>query len=116
MIIERLKVNKVDLPKFICAFVLLNALPPSYSNIVVLCLQTTATDKLDFKTIQNAVQLEFEHKHPIVANRLTAVKRKGPDPAFQQQRNQQPARPSGSGSGALQDSSNQNNKGKGKLR
>jgi len=47
---------------------------------------------------------------------MTAIKRKGPDPALQQQRNQQPAHPSGSGSTVPQGSSNPNNKGKGKPR
>ena len=88
-IFERLKANNVDFPKLICAFLLLNVLPTPLQSIATIQLQTEAKDDLDFQEIRQHVLTEYERKGNMTANKLSAVKRKGPDPNYQQQKKKQ---------------------------
>jgi len=50
-LMECLKANQVDLPKFLCAFFLLHALPSSLGAVATVQLQTVAATDLDFQSI-----------------------------------------------------------------
>ena len=50
-LIEHLKANQVDLPTFLCAFLLLNALPSSLGAVAIVQLQTVTATDLDFQFI-----------------------------------------------------------------
>ena len=114
-LMERLKANQVDLPKFLRAFLLFHALPSSLGAVVTVQLQTVAATDLDFQSIRSVVQLESERKTPSLAHRLSAVKHKGPaDPSFQQQKKHN--RSSAPAPEAPSGSSDYKGKGKGKTR
>ena len=50
-LMERLKANQVDLPKFLRAFLLFHALPSSLGAVATVQLQTVAATDLDFQSI-----------------------------------------------------------------
>ena len=65
-LMERLKAN--HLPKLLCAFLLLHALPSSLGAVATVQLQTVAATDLDFQSIRSVVQLESERKTPSLAH------------------------------------------------
>jgi hypothetical protein len=86
---ERLKAQNVDIPKVLRALILLNAIPPTLQSVVSVTLQTKDTGELSFDDIRNDISTIYEQTvrgaNPN-ANKLSAVKRKGPDPLYSKQR------------------------------
>ena len=85
-IFEHLKVNNANFPKLIRALLLLNVLSTPLQSIATIQLQTKAKDDLDFQEIWQHILTEYEHKGNMSANKLSAIKHKGPD---QQQKKKQ---------------------------
>ena len=109
---ERLSQAKVQIPSFAQAMILLSKLPPSMDNIAQLMNAIDDVKELKVEIIRRQVILHWEQRNGrkgntsngANANKLSAIKRKQPDPPFQQQQQRQ------NGSSSAQ------NKGKGKHR
>ena len=92
----RLATNQVVIAPQLQALVLLSALPAKWDSIAQLFMQRTDLNHaLTFSNVRAAITQEYERQgRPIdkSAHKLSAVKRKGPDPAHcqQQQPQQQP--------------------------
>src|SRR3978361_377878 len=79
---ERLTTEQVELPAFVQAMTLLNAITQSWDNIASTLLQTHDTDTLTFKIIRDQVNSEWHRRHAGPSNNATktsAVKRTGDD-------------------------------------
>jgi hypothetical protein len=76
------------------AMILLAALPPKWDSVVQMFFQrTNLAAALTFPNVRKAIIFEYEHHGQPTdqsVNKLSAVKRKGPDPAHRQQQQQQP--------------------------
>jgi len=98
---ERLCTQEVDIPVTLCALILLNAIPPMLQTVVSVALQTNKTADLNFIDIHNNVTTVYEQTVQGNPNthKLSAVKCKGADPQYNQQRSKkfqshdQPDRP-----------------------
>ncbi len=86
---ERLRAQNVDIPNNLRALILLNAIPPSMQTVVQVQLQTTPTAQLNFADIRYDVSTIYEQsvRGNNNAHKLSAVKRKGGDPQYNQQKN-----------------------------
>jgi hypothetical protein len=99
---ERLNAQNVAIPPTLRALILLNAIPSTLQTVVSVQLQTNGTDELRFDDIRNDINTIYEQtvrgNHPN-AHKLSAIKRKGGDPQYNQQRSKkfqsadQPDRP-----------------------
>src|SRR5258708_15539637 len=99
---ERLRAQRVDIPNNLRALILLNTIPPSLQTVVSVTLQTSTTEELNFDDIRNDINMIYEQTvrggNPNV-HKLSAIKRKGNDPQYNQQRSKkfksadQPDRP-----------------------
>ena len=85
---ERLRAQEVDIPLTLCALILLNAIPPTLQTVVSVALQTNETADLNFTNIRNDVTTVYEQmaRGNPNAHKLSAIKRKGADPQYNQQR------------------------------
>jgi len=85
--VEHLSENGMDLPKGLVAMILLSAIPAKWDHLAFILKDETDVAGLDVDEICQALQAEWDqHAHPQpLANRLTAVKRKGPGPSYQKQ-------------------------------
>ena len=84
---ERLKANGVDIPKLLRVMLLFNVLPPSLQTVATVQLQTQDKDDLDFLSVRDDIVIMYEHiSRGHSANKISAVKRKGGDPSFHQQK------------------------------
>src|SRR5258707_3179029 len=107
---KHLHAQHVDIPNNLRALILLNAIPPSLQTVISVTLQTSTTEELNFDDICNDVNTIYKQTvrggHPN-AHKLSAIKRKGNDPQYNQQRSKkfqsadQPDRPQ---QGSLKDS------------
>ena len=88
----RLATNNVNIAQQLQALILLSALPAKWDSIVQLFMQRNdLANALTFANVRAAITQEYERQgRPIdkSAHKLSAVKRKGPDPSHRQQ--QQP--------------------------
>ena len=89
--LDRLHANSIELSDFIKAMLLLNALPPSLSQVTTIALQTQSTTDMQFGSLRSDIITEYERKTLPSANKLSAVKRKGPDPSYRSQKRFQPS-------------------------
>ena len=85
---ERLRAQDVQIPANLRALILLNAVPSSLQSVVTVTLQTTETANLTFESIRDDITTIYEQTtcNTPNAHKLSAVKRKGGDPQFSQQR------------------------------
>ena len=96
---ERLHAQQVDIPPTLRALILLNAIPTSLQSVVSVQLQTNATADLNFDDILCTIYEQTARGNNPNTHKLSAVKRKGADPHYNQQRNKkfqssdQPDRP-----------------------
>jgi len=94
----RLTTNSLTLPNNLQALLLLASLPPKWDSIAQLYLQhTDLATMLTFNNVRAAVKQEYERSNRPVdssAQKLSAVKHKGPDPSYcpQQQPQAGPSR------------------------
>lgn len=102
---ERLKDNGVDVPTSVIALIMMWKIPPGMETVAHLHAQTEKVSNLDVASIRASIIHSWEHrnghKKSVPQNdvrKLSAVKRKSPDPKFKQQQQ----RPSG-GSSAQND-------------
>ena len=115
---HRLHANNVPLSEFIRSMLLLNALPQSLQTVTTIALQVHNAQELNFTDIRNDVITEWERKALPSANRLSAVKRKGPDPSYRSQQRRfepsaQPDRAPAEGSSNRGNSNRGRGKGRG---
>ena len=89
--LDRLHANNIELSDFIKAMLLLNALPPSLSQVTTIALQTQSTTDMQFGSLRGDIITEYERKTLPSANKLSAVKCKGQDPSYQSQKRFQPS-------------------------
>ena len=85
---ERLGAQSVAIPNNLHTLILLNAIPPSLQTVVSVQLQTNTLAQLNFADIRNDIQTIYEQSirgNPN-AHKLSAVKRKGGDPQYSQQK------------------------------
>jgi hypothetical protein len=88
-----------DLPDTLQAMILLAALPPKWDSIAQLFFQcANLAQVLTFQNVRKAIIQEYERhgwSTDQSANKLSAVKRKGPDPSYhpKQQPHQQQSQP-----------------------
>jgi len=94
----RLTTNSLTLPDNLQALLLLESLPPKWDSIAQLYLQCTdLATTLTFANVRAAVKQEYERSNRPVdssAQKLSAVKRKGPNPSYRPQQQQPQAGPS----------------------
>jgi len=85
---KRLHAQEVEIPATLRTLILLNAVPPTLQTVVSIALQTNATADLNFNDIHNDVTTVYEQtvRGNPNAHKLSAVKRKGADPQYNQQR------------------------------
>jgi hypothetical protein len=87
---EQLRAQQVVIPDILRVLILLNAIPSSLQSVISVTLQTKVTNQLTFDDIRNDVNTIYEQMvrgSCPNANKLSAVKRKGADPQYNQQRN-----------------------------
>jgi hypothetical protein len=91
---RRLNNSPLQLSQTLQAMILLAALPPKWDSVAQMFFQRTdLANALTFENVRKAIVYEYErHGRPTdqSANKLSAVKRKGPNPAHHQQQQQQP--------------------------
>jgi hypothetical protein len=89
----RLGANSLTLPDNLQALLLLASLPSKWDSVAQLFMQRTdLTTSLTFTNVRAAVTQEYERSNRPVdssARKLSAVKRKGPDPNYRPQQQQQ---------------------------
>jgi len=94
---SRLAANTMAIPDSLQGLVLLAALPAKWDSIAQLFMQRpNIAQQLTFANVQAAIVAEYERSgRPIdrTAHKLSAVKRKGPDPTYRQQHYQQQSQP-----------------------
>ena len=88
--LDRLHANSIELSDFIKAMLLLNALPPSLSQVTTIALQTQFTTDLQFSGLRSDIITKYKRKTLPSTNKLSAVKRKGQDPSYRSQKRFQP--------------------------
>ncbi|KAJ2935690.1 hypothetical protein H1R20_g1403, partial [Candolleomyces eurysporus] len=96
LLVSRMKAASVDIPEKILAMQLVAIMPPTYSNIVPLMVADINKKELTIEKVKSYMLTEWERKQKpgkkAVANRISAVQRKGNAPLFhQQQKASQPA-------------------------
>jgi hypothetical protein len=95
----RLASNNLPVAEPFPGLILLAALPPKWDSVAQLFMQrTNLQQQLTFANVRAAITQEYERANRPVdrsANKLSAVKRKGPDPSYQHQqpRHQQQQQP-----------------------
>jgi hypothetical protein len=89
---NRLATNNLSLTARLQGLMLLAALPNKWDNVAQLFMQCTdLSTSLTFANVRTAVKQEYEHAvRPVdsSARKLSAVKRKGPDPSYRPQQPQ----------------------------
>ena len=93
---DRLEANKASVPKEIQAMILLAKLPTAMDSIAQIVNQKVDLNDLDFDEIRRMIILSWEQRSGrrntsshSNANKISAIKRKQPDPQFRQQHQQQ---------------------------
>jgi len=90
----RLALNNFPIADSLQGLMLLAALPNKWDSIVQLFMQrSNLAQVLTFSNVRAAIIQEYERSHRPVdrsANKLSAVKRKGPDPHYRQPQQSQP--------------------------
>jgi hypothetical protein len=91
-LLGRLGDTPIELPETLQAMILLAALPPKWDSVAQLFFQcANLATALTLPNVRKAIIQEYEchgRQTDHSANKLSAVKRKGPDPAHRQQQQQ----------------------------
>src|SRR5271170_3297385 len=89
-LLERLRANGVILADYVQGMILLGAIPLKWDHVAAMYLQNTPTmAAVTFATVRTAIMAEFERvarPSAHVADKISAVKRKGKSPTFHEQR------------------------------
>src|SRR5277367_1546925 len=89
-LLERLRANGVILADYVQRMILLGAIPLKWDHVAAMYLQNTPNIAgVTFATVRTAIMAEFERvacPSAHVADKISAVKRKGKSPTFQEQR------------------------------
>ena len=94
LLLDWLHENKVEVPKFIKAMILISVIPKKWDTIVTLILQETDLKKITFDLVVNKIIAEHERTtNSGNLNKFSAIKRKGKNPQYNQQRQQKPPAP-----------------------
>jgi hypothetical protein len=86
---ERLNAQNVTIPPTLRTLILLNTIPSTLQTVISVQLQTNGTDELKFDDIRNDINTIYEqmvHRNHPNAHKLSAIKQKGGDPQYNQQR------------------------------
>ena len=98
--LERLKANGVTIPDYVQGMMLLNAIPDDWDHVAAYYVQTTtAIANVSFTAIRTAILAEHDRlggtrqNQSHIADKISAVKRKGQSPRFsnQSRANHEPA-------------------------
>ena len=90
----RLADNDVEIPKHLQTMIIMAKIPPSMETVAQMACQAESIDKLQVHRIRRSIMLAYEQKrkggnNQQWANKLSAVKRAGDPPQFQQQQQNQ---------------------------
>src|SRR5277367_1378160 len=89
-LLERLRANGVILAEYVQGMILLGVIPLKWNHVAAMYLQNTPNMAVvNFNGVCTAIMAEFEHvarPSAHVADKISAVKRKGKSPTFQEQR------------------------------
>ena len=90
--LERLRANQVVIPDYVQGMMLLNAIPDEWDHVAAYYVQTTqAVANVNFVNIRTAILAEFDRSggsrpdQTHIADKISAVKRKGKSPQFSKQ-------------------------------
>jgi hypothetical protein len=108
----RLASERIVIPNIVQAMLLLAACPREYDAVSLTLLQTYTNANLTFDIVRNALVADAQRcasvsgpqQQPAVANKISAVKRKGPNPNWQPKQPQQ-------GESSTNNGNNRDNKG-----
>jgi hypothetical protein len=95
-IFRRLATERITIPNVVQAMLLLAACPHEYDSVSSTVLQTHTNTTLTFDIVRNVIVADAQHcvsvnkpQQPAVVNKISAVKRKGPNPSWQPKQPQQ---------------------------
>ena len=116
--LERLRANQVALPNYVQGMILLNTIPDDWDHVAAYYVQTTQqVANVSFTNIRTAILAEHDRlggtrqNQQHIADKISAVKRKGKSPKFSKQRDTDSYQPADSEAGP---SSKRRRGGKGK--
>jgi len=91
--LERLRANTVVIPDYVQGMMLLNAIPEEWDHVAAYYVQTTAAiANVSFTAIRTAILAEHDRSggtrqnQTHIADKISAVKRKGKNPQFSKQK------------------------------
>ncbi|KAJ2935313.1 hypothetical protein H1R20_g1781, partial [Candolleomyces eurysporus] len=89
LLVSKMKAASMEIPEKILAMQLVATMPPAYSNIVPLMVADINKKELTVEKVKSYMLTEWERKQKpgkkALANRISAVQRKGNAPLFHQQ-------------------------------